>query len=120
MKDFPMLVHAVLETRMSAPPLPPTHSAALSRWVFALPPPPRVATPAADAVKRGEALFHDANVGCATCHAGARLTSNATVDVGTGGAFQVPSLVGVASRPPFLHNGCAPTLRDRFGTCGGG
>ena len=24
------------------------------------------------------------------------------------------------SATPFLHNGCAPTLRDRFGVCGGG
>jgi cytochrome c peroxidase len=43
-----------------------------------------------------------------------------TVDVGTGGKFQVPSLVGVSQRAPFMHDGCAATLRDRFGPCGGG
>ena len=26
----------------------------------------------------------------------------------------------VAARTPLLHNGCAPTLADRFGDCGGG
>jgi hypothetical protein len=26
----------------------------------------------------------------------------------------------VGARAPFLHDGCAPTLLDRFGTCGGG
>jgi cytochrome c peroxidase len=49
-----------------------------------------------------------------------RLSNNATVTVGTGLSLQVPSLRGVAYRAPFLHNGCAPTLLDRFGACGGG
>jgi cytochrome c peroxidase len=34
--------------------------------------------------------------------------------------FKPPSLLGVAARPPFMHDGCARTLRDRFGSCGGG
>lgn len=34
--------------------------------------------------------------------------------------FQVPSLLGLASRAPYLHTGCAKTLRDRFKPeCGG-
>jgi len=32
----------------------------------------------------------------------------------------VPSLLGLRWRAPYLHDGCAPTLRDRFGDCGGG
>jgi hypothetical protein len=69
-------------------------------------------------VVEGRAVFERA--GCADCHAGAALTTNETVDVGTGGAFQVPSLVGIGYRAPFLHDGCAPTLRDRFDpSCGG-
>jgi hypothetical protein len=40
--------------------------------------------------------------------------------VGTGNPFQGPSLVGVSMRAPFLHNGCAATLTDRFApACGG-
>jgi cytochrome c peroxidase len=59
-------------------------------------------------------------VGCATCHSGARFTNNATVDVGTGGPLQVPSLVGVSFRTPLMHNGCAATLANRFDRdCGG-
>ena len=34
--------------------------------------------------------------------------------------FKVPSLVGVGGRAPYMHDGCAATLRDRFGACGGG
>ena len=32
----------------------------------------------------------------------------------------VPSLIGLAWRAPYMHQGCAATLADRFGTCGGG
>jgi hypothetical protein len=36
--------------------------------------------------------------------------------------LQVPSLLGVAWRAPFMHTGCAPTLSERFTSsgCGGG
>ena len=42
------------------------------------------------------------------------------MDVGTGGSFQVPSLLGLAWRAPYLHDGRAPTLRARFDASGGG
>jgi hypothetical protein len=48
------------------------------------------------------------------------LTNSKNFDVGTGGAFQVPSLVGVGWRRPLIHTGCAKTLADRFDpSCGG-
>jgi CxxC motif-containing protein (DUF1111 family) len=58
--------------------------------------------------------------GCASCHNGDLLTNNQLVNVGTGGKFKVPSLQGVGARAPFMHDGCANTLMDRFVTCGGG
>jgi hypothetical protein len=40
--------------------------------------------------------------------------------VGTGGVFQVPSLVGVGWRSAFIHTGCAHSLTERFDpSCGG-
>jgi cytochrome c peroxidase len=43
------------------------------------------------------------------------------LDVGTSGTFKVPSLIAVGYRAPYLHNGCAATLLDRFNpACGGG
>ncbi|MFI5042767.1 MAG: cytochrome-c peroxidase, partial [Acidimicrobiales bacterium] len=51
------------------------------------------------------------------CHSGPKFTNNVTVDVGTGGAFQVPPLVGVGWRTPLFHDGCAATIADRFGSC---
>ena len=48
------------------------------------------------------------------------LTNSATVDVGTGGSFQVPTLLGVSRRLPVMHDGCARTLAERFDPeCGG-
>jgi hypothetical protein len=120
MKDIGAIVDHVFVTRMSGPVLGPPAMAALERWLFALPAPPNLALArggAADAALRGEALF--AARGCATCHAGPRSTDNRSYDVGTGGIFQVPSLVGVGWRGPYLHDGCAAELADRFGPCGG-
>jgi cytochrome c peroxidase len=75
---------------------------------------------ASPAAARGQALFARADVACASCHGGAHFTNNQSVEVGTRGTFQVPSLLGLRWRAPYMHDGCAPTLRDRFGACGGG
>jgi hypothetical protein len=120
--DMTRLMTDVFQGRMSGPVLAPEQIDGLMTWIDTQ---PRVAhTAPADtaAVARGRALFNDASrAACATCHAGAALSNNQTVDVGTGGAFQVPSLVGIGSRGPFMHNGCAKTLADRFSdtACGG-
>jgi mono/diheme cytochrome c family protein len=100
---------------MAGPRLDPTQQQALTRWLDSVPALP--AGEPTEASARGEALF--ASAGCPACHGGPAMTNNLTVDVGTGGTFQVPSLRGVRWRAPFLHAGCAPTLADRFGTCGG-
>lgn len=93
----------------------------LDGWVAGIAAPKRSSRATAEQLAHGEALFNDPTVGCATCHSGVALTNNATVDVGTGGKFQVPSLRGVASRGPWMHDGCATSLRARFepGSCGG-
>jgi mono/diheme cytochrome c family protein len=94
---------------------------AMADFIHSLPALPVSEPLDAAAVIRGQALFNEPKVGCATCHAGPTLTNNQTLDVGTGKAFQVPSLVGIGDRAPFMHDGCAPTLRDRFNpACGGG
>jgi len=118
MPNFPQLVKEVFVGRMSGPQPSDEQTAALLHWLDSIPelPNPPPAVPAA--VERGRSLFGSA--GCTACHAGARLTNNLTVDVGTGGKLQVPSLRGVGWRAPYLHTGCAPTLADRFGSCGGG
>ena len=83
---------------------------AVAGWLDALPHPAGELDDAA--AVRGMALFADPEVGCSSCHAGAALTSPDNRDVGTGGAYQVPSLRGVRQRPPYFHDGCAATLED--------
>src|SRR5690606_37837415 len=75
-----------------------------------------------EAASRGEALFKSNETQCASCHSGPAFTDNLSYNVATPKEkLQVPSLVGLTLHPPFMHNGCAKTLRDRFTpACGGG
>jgi Cytochrome c len=113
------LMDEVMTRRMSGFGMDDAHTRALGGWLDAQPalsPSP----PEAASVARGKALFDSERVACASCHAGADLSSNAPVDVGTGGQFKVPTLRGIALRPPYMHDGCAKTLRERFEpSCGG-
>ena len=116
MRDFATLEHEVFEGRMSGPPLRGDKVAALASWVAAIPAPPQMTAVDAASAARGKAIF-EGSAACATCHSGEKRTNNATVDVGTGGMLQVPPLVGLAWRAPFLHSGCAATLEERFSKC---
>lgn len=117
-KDLDHLVEFVFQTRMSGPKVDHAKVETLQHWLDTIPAPPKLDVTDGAAVERGQALF--AQRGCASCHSGKALTNNETRDVGTGAAFQVPSLVGIAWRAPYLHNGCAKTMKQRFdGTCGG-
>ncbi len=117
--DFSTLVRRVFVDRMGGPELRAAQVASLQHWIDRIPLVAHDAPPDVEMVERGAALFRRDDVGCAGCHSGERRTNNVTVDVGTGAPTQVPSLVGIVDRAPFMHNGCAPTLRDRFGSCGG-
>lgn len=119
LSDMDQLMTTVFEHRMGGQPQSGDRVDALASWLDQV---PRVAPGGGDAaaIARGKALFEDEKVGCASCHSGPRLTNDKTMDVGTGKAFQVPSLIGVRDRAPFMHDGCAETLRARFGSaCGG-
>ncbi len=78
-------------------------------------------TPAA---KRGQVVFHRADVVCATCHVPPLFTDLRVHDIGTGDGpgellgpgFDTPSLRGVWHTAPYLHDGRAATLREVLGT----
>jgi hypothetical protein len=110
-KDMADIMNHVFRDRMSGPQLDPVQIDAINRWVSAIPAPAPMSS-ATDAATRGAAVF--SAHGCDGCHSGPKRTNNQTVDVGTGGAFQVPSLVGVAWRAPYVHDGRYATLTDRF------
>jgi cytochrome c peroxidase len=115
--DMESLMVQVFEQRMGG-----THQAsrrvdALAGWLDSLQPPARIVDPASPSAVSGKALFESARVGCTSCHQGSKYTNNGNAWVGTteaGHSLQVPSLVGVGYRAPFLHDGRAATLRDRF------
>lgn len=120
--DMGLLLEDVFTNRMAGPLLSDDVKGALRGWVDTIPALPALEGFDPAALARGKALFEKQGVDCATCHAGALFTNDATLDVGTGQALQVPSLRGLAFRAPFMHDGCAATVRDRFAlsTCGGG
>jgi mono/diheme cytochrome c family protein len=121
MADIDALMGEVFVNRMGGATPNEAQITALADWMQSLPARPARVTVAADAAARGEALFNDPAIGCASCHSGPAFTNNQTMDVGTGKAFQVPSLIGIGDRAPFMHTGCAETLHDRFDpACGGG
>ena len=119
--DQPTLRHLMADVfsgRMSGPQLTAEQVTAVGHWLDALPELPPVAGVDQERAQRGQALFEDPLLGCQDCHQGPN--GNCNVNVGTGKAFQIPSLSGVAWRTPLLHNGCAVTLMDRFTTCANG
>ena len=114
----PILLDDVFAGRMGAGPVAEGDAHALGQWLDRVQAPHGVVRDEA-AVERGQAVFMAAEVGCTSCHVGPLYTNNTLADVGLG-AVKVPSLVGVGGRAPYMHDGCAATLRDRFGACGGG
>lgn len=85
-------------------------TALLAEWIDTLPALASSAPVDAAMVSRGQELF-EGEAGCTDCHSGSHFTNNLNVDVGSG-PLQVPSLLGVATRGPFLHDGSAPTLEQ--------
>ncbi len=121
MQNLDVLMDDVFAVRMGGGQVTPHQKHALATWLDRIPA-PAPAPPVDDAAAvRGRAIFESAEAACATCHNGPLYTNNLLIDVGTGGRFKVPSLIGVGDRAPFMHTGCAPSMLDRFSPlCGGG
>ena len=115
--NLPTLVNDVYTVRMAGSSLNDDEMSALTGWVQTIPPPPAPTWVDAASAAAGQVIFQSSAAGCSTCHSGSKFTNNQTLDVGTGGAFQVPPLIGVGWRTPLLHDGCAQTIADRFGAC---
>jgi mono/diheme cytochrome c family protein len=119
MSSFGHLVDDVMTGRMGGFSVSDEYAQALARWIDKQ---PALILPAIDAaaVARGKLVFASSETKCATCHSGDAFTNNQGADVGTGGVFQVPSLRGLGLRAPYMHDGCAKTIEQRFDpACGG-
>ncbi|HEU0035529.1 MAG TPA: cytochrome c [Kofleriaceae bacterium] len=119
--SLPVLMDDVFAQRMSGGILSDEQKRALGPWLDRVPAPVVTATADADTIARGKAVFESPEAACVSCHNGELMSNKQLVNVGTGGTFKVPSLLGLADRAPFMHTGCAPTLAARFtSACGGG
>ena len=121
--DVGQLMEEVFVKRMGGEHESVERVGALQHWLFELKALPPLRAADDEAAQRGANLFASAEVACATCHTGPALTTNLSVKVGTEAqvALQVPSLLGIGHRAPFMHTGCAATLLGRFDpACGGG
>ena len=108
MKNIPQIFHDVRVDVMHGAPLNTAHAAALERWIFSIPPMNPAPPEDTDAIARGEAKF--AEVGCTACHSGPRLSNEQTVPMAFYGKLQVPSLIGVRYRAPYMHDGRSEDL----------
>jgi hypothetical protein len=117
---FHALVADVFVQRMGGQPQSADRAQALENYIHGLSPRPGM-RPAGDAAAlRGAELFASDRTGCSECHLGAAFTTHQLTDIGKGPPTKVPSLLGVSARAPFMHDGCATTLHDRFRVeCGG-
>lgn len=112
------LVDEVFVKRMGGAQQSDGRLAALQRWLFALEPLEPLRSADDPGVMHGRELFESAGTECGTCHGGGHEGSFQVREASE--AFQVPSLVGIGHRAPFMHDGCAATLEARFDpACGG-
>ena len=118
-RDLPTLMDDVFSERMSGGTLTDLQKASLGPWLDRIAAPAPVVVDPASA-ERGRAIFESLDTGCTTCHGGALMTTNTMANVGKGGTFKAPSLLGLAYRAPYMHDGSVPTLAERFGPLGGG
>ncbi len=119
------LCDEVFTHRMGGGKVTSTQEPIVAHWMNAIPRVP-VRTDLDQAkIAAGKTLFEGAG-GCTSCHVGGTGTLAANQDIGKVDSLgqsrpmQVPSLIDVIDRAPYMHDGCAATLMDRFDTgCGG-
>jgi hypothetical protein len=117
--DMQALLDEVFTHRMGGGSVTPTQTALMTRWMAAIPAPPKRSDLDAQSVARGQSMF-TGSAGCTQCHGGARGTLEANQDVGKIDSLgaseptQVPMLLGLSTRAPYMHDGCAHTIMDRL------
>jgi cytochrome c peroxidase len=112
-------IRGIIVNRMKGPEPSPETLAALAAYVRSLPHPPNPnlredgspSDVAPAAARRGYELFL-VKAGCKTCHEPPHYEKKDTEDVGSGGAFKVPSLRSVSRTGPYFHDGRYRTLEQ--------
>lgn len=87
--------------------------AALARYIAAMPTYRGAQRALTSEEARGREIFHSPETSCSTCHAGEGVwTDGIRRDVGTGAAFDTPSLRFLGDTAPYMHDGRYLTLRE--------
>ena len=123
LETFEDLMDDVFTVRMGEGEITAALSQELAVWLDDLEPVQTTPEQGPEAIERGRALFEDPTVGCTGCHFGEQYSDfQLHVVTDSGEATKTPSLLGVGSRAPYMHTGCAETLHQRFTdpACGGG
>jgi mono/diheme cytochrome c family protein len=119
-KDFHSEVaEGTFHTNMGGPELTPVQEASLLAFVRQLKAPAAPANADTALIEAGRSAFHKGQ--CDTCHVPETdYTDDLTADIGRG-VHKVPSLIGLVYTAPYMSDGCAQTLDDRFNNpaCGG-
>src|SRR5262245_789877 len=102
--------------RLRGQELSPKATYGLLSYLKFMPAPPRASSLDDDRVRRGKAIFHSADSGCASCHGTERFADGDRHDVQSqspldvAAEFDTPSLKFVAGTAPYFHDGRFPTL----------
>ncbi len=119
LRDLDHLMDEVFSGRMGGADADSQQIEALGLWMHGLAP---VRFPSLEGdPELGRGYFLGA--GCDGCHSGPYLTDNRIHAVRRWGPpIKTPSLIAVGARGPWMHDGCATTLLERFTDppCGGG
>jgi len=120
MTDLQVLCDEVFTHRMGGGALiPDSQTPVLARFINSMPRVPVSNSLDQAKVAAGKAIFEGAGA-CAGCHQGGGGTRSENqfigkVDsLGSSPSLQVPMLLGVAQRAPYMHDGCAANLMDRL------
>jgi len=120
MTDLQVLCDEVFTHRMGGGALvPESQTPVLARFINAMPRVPVSNTLDPNKVAAGKVIFEGSGA-CSSCHQGGRgtLSQNQFIGkvdaIGASPSLQVPMLLGVAQRAPYMHDGCADTLMDRL------
>ena len=106
--DLAALIDDTHNLRMRAPRLSGERKQVFEEWLMSIPAPPPLRAAADDAAARGQEVF--VTVGCDRCHDGPTPQTFGNIDF-AGKYLQIPYFAGLATRPSFMHDGRAPTLR---------
>ena len=120
MADLQTLCDEVFTHRMGGGTMTKDQTPILGRFLNGMPRVPVSASLDPLRVAKGQAIFVGTG-GCSACHTdGGQGTLATNQDIGKtdslgqSTSLQVPMLVGVADRAPYMHDGCAKTLTDRL------